>query len=632
MVSASRNPEEADVIKIPSGPIRRSHAVVGACALAGLATGAAAPLPAPAQDLTRLTGVDPVLTVGSSRAINWVDADGDGDLDLYVTNGGSLHENNEYYRNDGATFVPQPASPIAQDSLRADGSSWGDYDNDGDPDLFVVSWYGELNALFRNEGDGGFTRIMTGPPETTGTHSEGCAWVDYDSDGDLDLYVANSGNGNPGSADNLLYRNDGSTFAVIASEPLVGEGSVTRQPSWADYDNDGDVDLFLANEGGENNRLFQNRLVETGTATFVDLDLPPVTSDGGDSWSASWGDYDNDGDLDLVVANSHNEFNFLYRNELAETGSATFSAVTATGPATVRGWTAGTQWADWDNDADLDLVLTNGWASFPIRKRTNFYFRNDGGVLNRDTSSAAAGDSAWSYGAAWGDYDDDGDLDFAVANWFGEGEANFLYRNEADSNGNHWLRVRCAGTSSNASGIGCRITVTATVGGSPVTQIREITGADGYCSQTLEAHFGLGDATQADITVRWPSGGVQTLDGVAADTRLLVTEDTTVGLLENPTEGRESRLRLGAPRPNPFRDHTVIEWALVGPESVRLTVTDAAGRRVRELRRESGRAGSHRTVWDGTTDGGRPAADGVYFVRLDAGENATRTRKVVLVR
>ncbi|MBZ0269175.1 CRTAC1 family protein, partial [bacterium] len=504
-------------------------------------------------DLTRITGVDPALTAGSSRAVNWVDYDVDGDLDLYVTNGGSLFENNEFYRNDGGgSFAAQPASPVALDSLRADGSSWGDYDNDGDPDLFVVSWYGELNGFFRNDGAGAFTRILTGAPATTGTFSEGCAWVDYDSDGDLDLYVANSGNGTPGNEHNLLYRNDAGTFVEVSGEPIVGEGSTTRGPSWGDFDNDGDADLFLANEGGENNRLFRNELVETGTATFVELDAAPVTSDGGNSWSGSWGDYDNDGDLDLVVGNSGGEFNFLYRNELVPTGIATFTSL-AEGPATNRGWTAGTHWADWDNDADLDLMLTNGWAAFPSQQKRNFYYRNDGGVLVRDQTSAASADSGWAYGAAWGDHDDDGDLDLAVAKWWGSGEENLFYRNEANGNGNHWLRVRCAGVADNTSGIGCRITVTAMIGGESVTQIREITGADGYCSQTLEAHFGLGDATSADVTVRWPSGAVQALPGETVDAVLLVTQETGTDVGEIPAAPGRSGVRLGAARPNPFR-------------------------------------------------------------------------------
>ncbi len=404
-----------------------------------------------AQELSRIISGAPVDAISSSRAINWVDTDGDGDLDLYVTNGGSPGEHNEYYRNDGGTFWRDEGIAIALDGLRADGSSWGDYDNDGDPDLFVVSWYGELNALYENLGGGSFASVGTGPPVTTGTYSEGCAWVDYDADGDLDLYVSNSGSGD--FQDNLLYRNDGGgVFAEITTGPVVNDGATSRGPCWADYDNDGDVDLFVANESGENNSLYRNELVETGGASFSSLLAGAITSDGGDSWSGSWGDYDNDGDFDMVVANQSGEVNFLYRNELAETGEPQFSRILDQDPAIDGGWLAGTHWADWDNDGDLDLMMTSGWALVPTRLRKCIYYRNDNGVLNRDISSAASADRAWSYGASWGDYDADGDLDLYTANWNGTGEANYFYRNEANASGNLWLTVGCEGSASNRSG------------------------------------------------------------------------------------------------------------------------------------------------------------------------------------
>jgi len=219
---------------------------VFAVLLAGIALPVAAPT-AHAQSLTRITSGPPVEATGSSRSVNWVDADGDGDLDLYVTSGGSLYESNEYYRNDGGAFAAVTSGAIVEDSLRADGSAWGDYDNDGDPDLFVVSWYNEVNALFENQGGGNFLRATSGPHVTTGSRSEGCAWVDYDNDGDLDLYVANSGSGD--SRRNFQYRNDGGgVFSEILVGPQVTDLNVSRQASWADYDQDGDVDLLVTNE------------------------------------------------------------------------------------------------------------------------------------------------------------------------------------------------------------------------------------------------------------------------------------------------------------------------------------------------------------------------------------------------
>jgi hypothetical protein len=176
------------------------------------------------------------------------------------------------------------------------------------------------------------------------------------------------------------------------------------------------------------------------------------------------------------------------------------------------------------------------------------------------------------------------------------------------------------------------LTAVATVGGSPVTQIREINGSDGYCSQALEAHFGLGDAMQVDtLTVRWPSGGVQILTGVGVDTLLEVVEEAEVGVVDLPPAA-SSLAWLGKPRPNPFGAATAVPYSLESAAKVRLRVVDSAGRLVRELWNGTANAGRHRAVWDGFTDAGRRAAGGVYFVRLEVGEGVLATRKLVLLR
>jgi len=592
----------------------------------------AAARPAAAQNLTRVVGVDPALAAGSSRSVNWVDTDGDGDLDLFVSNGGSLFENDEYYRNDGGVFVRDMTAAIALDSLRSDGSTWGDYDNDGDPDLFVVSWYGEVNALFENLGGGSFSRVTTGPAVNTGTYSEGAAWVDYDADGDLDLYVTNSGTGANFRA-NLLYRNDGGgTLTEITTGPLVNDDTISRQASWADYDDDGDVDVFIVNEAGQNNELFKNLLVETGIADFQAVNAGALTNDGGDSFSASWGDFDNDGDFDVIVANFSGQQNFFYRNQLAETGLPTFARINDQAPGTNQGWTVGTHWADWDNDADLDLMVTNGFAPVPSTFRRNFYYRNDGGTLIRDQTTPAALDSGWAYGAAWGDSDGDGDLDLCIANWMGAGQVNGYYVNGAQGNGNHWLTFDCVGVTSNRSGIGCKVTATATIGGNVVTQLRQITGSDGYCSQTLRGHFGLGDATVIDVlTVRWPNGVEQVLTNVPADAHLEIVEDTGVDVPALPERGAAGPMRIESVAPNPFRSNTSIRYALASDAQVRLSIVDSAGRRVRRLEEGARPSGVHVIAWDGRDDGGARVATGIYFVDLATVADRA-TRRVLLLR
>ncbi len=606
---------------------RRPTAAVPALALA-LAGLAASPVPAAAQAaFTPITTGDPVAIPGGHRAATWADPDGDGDLDILVTRGAVVGENNDYYRNDGGTFSHQPANAIGQDGLRADGASWGDFDGDGDDDLFVVSWYGELNALFENDGAGNFTRILTGDPVTVGTFSEDCAWVDYDADGHLDLFVASSGNA---GEVNRLYRNDGAGGLIaVTTGALVTDVRRSRHGAWADWDEDGDLDVFVANEANQLNQLYRNELVETGVAAFTSVAAGDATTDIGQSFSASWGDFDNDTDLDLVVANFSQQNDAVYVNQLVETGIPTLTRLAGDPTATSAGWNVCSVWADFDNDADLDLFMTNGFSTTPGQTRRNFVFENVGGAFVRDNVTPPGADLGWSFGASFGDYDRDGDLDLFVANWLDENQTNYLYRNDAESNGNAWLTVRCVGTASNRSGIGARLRATATIGGNAVTQTRIVSGSDGYCSHNLEQHFGLADAGTVDLEIRWPSGTLQQLNAVAVNQHLVVVETSSVDA-PAPVAGKRT-LMLMAPRPNPFRDATRLSFEL--PEAVSavtLDVYDAAGRRVRGLLSGAKAAGRHELTWDGRDAEGRPVAPGTYFTRL-AAAGLERSAKVVRV-
>ena len=377
--------------------------------------------------------------------------------------------------------------------------------------------------------------------------------------------------------------------------------------------------MFVVNEANQANQLYRNELVETGSATFTSVDAGDATTELAQSFSASWGDFDNDGDLDLAVANFNGQSDAVYVNQLVETGTPTLTKLAGDITASSSGWNVSTMWADFDNDADLDLFMTAGYSTTPGQTRRNFVFRNDGGTFVRDQTSAPAVDQGWSYGAAFGDYDEDGDLDLFVANWLDENQANYLYRNDAEANGNAWLEVRCVGTVSNRSGIGARLRATATVGGSPVTQTRIVSGNEGYCSQNLIQHFGLADATTVDLEIRWPSGIVQQLNAVPVDQKITVVETSSVDA-PAPAPTRQSLL-LHPARPNPFRDSTELAFDLPrDTASVRLEVFDAAGRRVRALAEGPRAAGAHAVRWDGRDGAGRSVAPGTYFYRLSTGE------------
>ena len=206
------------------------------------------------------------------------------------------------------TFTRVTTGAIVNDGGLSLGNSWGDYDNDGDLDLFVTNSGGN-NFLYLNNGNGNFVKITSGPVVTDGGFSYGSSWGDFNNDGALDLFVANLG------GNNFLYRNNGSgNFGKIINGSIVTDNEFSGSSSWGDYDNDGDLDLFVANWVfivAADNFLFQN----SGDGSFDIITNGLVVTDGGDSRGSSWGDFDNDGDIDLFVTNSNNENNFLYRND-----------------------------------------------------------------------------------------------------------------------------------------------------------------------------------------------------------------------------------------------------------------------------------------------------------------------------
>ncbi len=456
-----------------------------------------------------------VLDGGDSRSANFVDYDNDGDLDLFFTNGPQSGAPDFLYRNNGnGTFVKVVGDPIVTTSLASDGATFGDYDNDGDEDCVVATWWNHLNIQYANNGNATFTRILAGPIATGGTYSEAGSWGDYDQDGFLDLYVCNS----LSSLQNLLFHNNGDgTFTKILSGPQSTDGFKSRVGIWGDYDNDGDLDLFVANEGNQKNNLYRN----DGAGTFTKITTGNVVNDLNDSFGASWGDYDNDLDLDLFIANHGGQSNGLYTNN----GDGTFTKVTTGVVVTNSGYSVGSTFADIDNDGDLDLYACNAFAPSTV---ANFLYLNNGdGTFTQDLSDPIATDDGWTYGCAFGDIDADGDLDLALAKCFGALENNALYLN--GGNANHYLAVTCVGSRSNRSGIGVRVLVKATINGQPRWQMREVTSQAGYCVQNGEdAWFGLGNATIIDsLVTRWPSGVTRVLTNVAVDQRLTIDECET---------------------------------------------------------------------------------------------------------
>jgi hypothetical protein len=508
---------------------------------------------AQAAEFTRILDGEIANDLGNFSGCAWGDYDGDGHLDLVIGNafGGS----NRLYRNNGdGTFTRITTGSLVTDSADADAIVWGDYDNDGDLDLFVSNFFTPVaDVLYRNVGASEFERVTEGWVNDS-SQGTGAAWGDYDADGFLDLYVSNSN-----AQNDYLYRNSGDgIFALVVTGPVVSSGGHSTGCAWGDYDGDGDLDLVVANTGdsglGENNFLFRNE----GGAVFTRVAEGPIANDGGRSNGVAWADYDNDGDLDLFVSNAFGENNFLYRND----GPSGFARITEGFIVNDGGNSTSLAWGDFDNDGWLDLFVANDLG------QNNFLYRNEGdGTFSPMPASAVESDGGRSWGCAWGDYDNDGDLDLFVANGLADSvtppppEVCFLYRNSGNTN--NWLLVRMIGTASNRSGIGAKVRVLATIDGTSIWQLREISGGSGWCSQNdLRAHFGLGDAVQVEkLRIEWPSGIVQEFTDVAANQILKVVEPPRLtvepgGRLSWPVRAEGYRLESATSVGGPWSEAT----------------------------------------------------------------------------
>ncbi|MBI3783746.1 MAG: VCBS repeat-containing protein [Deltaproteobacteria bacterium] len=495
------------------------------------------------------------------------DFDGDGWPDIYATR---LDGPDLLYRNnkDGTfTDVSAPAG-LASFSLRSNGAAWGDIDNDGDLDLYVTVIGADQHRfyLFINDGSGHFTEEA----EARGAAVAGtdphfgfsASFGDYDRDGYIDLHVTewrpsaynlpmaksntrllhNRGAAAPGNFVDVTEQAGVSIDGVIPPRQTVGRG-LAFSSRFVDMDDDGWPDLLIAADFGTS-RIFWNR----GDGTFKDGTVAAGVGKEENGMGMAVGDYDGDGRLDWFVTSIWDPLslctdgffclwgtsgNRLYRNA----GQRRFVDQTDAVGVRIGGWGWGATFWDFDNDGDLDLVMTNG-AHFPqldalgrgqlddgYEHDPMRAWRNDNGVMVDVSQALGLTDTRAGKGLMAFDYDQDGDLDLLIVN---NSATPVLYRNDG-GNLNDWLNVRVQGTSSNRDGIGARITVTADAGG--VSQVREIDGGSNFLGQNeLTAHFGLGShpAPVHSVEVYWPASNIrQVLHDVPA--RSVVTVRETAG-------------------------------------------------------------------------------------------------------
>ncbi len=419
-----------------------------------------------------------------THSVSWGDFDNDGNIDLFLSGDGV---DNILYHNQGNAVFERLNAVELQISALSRGASWGDYDNDGQLDLFIVNDQGADNTLLRNQGDGSFRNVSLTAGIRAGGHSNSASWGDYDRDGLLDIFVANDFSV---EEDNFVHRNlgDGSFRRVDRSIGI--EGGFSDLGVWVDYDNDGDVDLFVSNiRNQQRNFLYAN----DGGGRFLHITSGALVSDEGRSAGSSWADYDNDGDLDVLVAFEGFGRSFIYRND----GESRFTRLDDNNSSHRLSDCLGSAWVDYDNDGDLDLCLVN--------RSIALLYRNDGGELQeiqfRDMTAGEGVRTA----TAWADYDNDGDMDVFIANSSAR-HASALYRNRG--NDGAWVNIALSGLLSNRAAIGARVRARAFIDGRHVWQMRRVEGQSGYRSQnSLRVHFGLGDARLIDsLLIEWPSG------------------------------------------------------------------------------------------------------------------------------
>jgi enediyne biosynthesis protein E4 len=451
----------------------------------------------------------------------WVDYNGDGLLDLVVSRGAyaTAAEALLVYDNQGdGTFRRNLTSALATTYGHWTFLTWGDYDNDGILDLFGARGPFSFapGAYFHGEGGGQFSVIgadstwtVNGQP-IYGTSS---ASADYDQDGWLDMVVGYWGNWGPTGiwgTNSVLHNVGGGHFEVDLGSALALSHTWPEQFSWVDYDDDGDLDLFTVTSWDTNqvDILFENR----GGGVFQRITNSPLVQTPDFDTTSAWGDYDNDGDPDVVIP-SANRSRFLYRN----LGHGVFELAPAS-PTGLLGYPPRTAvWGDYDNDGHLDLFLAHwsGPLNRLLHNRGDGTFEElvkGGPVLENDN-----------YAGAWGDYDNDGFLDLILVKY--STPANNLYRNvlKESGNTNRWLKVAPRGTLSNRAAIGATVRVKATIGGQTFWQRRQIVSQS--VQLELTAHFGLGDANQAEIVrIEWPSGDVSETHNVPANQMLTVVE------------------------------------------------------------------------------------------------------------
>ena len=433
-------------------------------------------------------------TLESAWGCNWVDFNHDGWMDIFVIN---RHAKNSLYQNNKDRTFTRVMDHILVNTINdATAATWGDFDNDGDIDVFVVHPY-EQNALYVNNGNGSFISIQDDIIVNDSGISYGASWVDANNDGYLDLYVTQTG-----VEPNALFMNQGN--GLFEKNSIARITSIHgKSLAWGDYRQNGYMDVIIP----EQVALFLN----IGHLSFYRMETSVLNVDSSQNSfeSAIWADFDNNTYMDLYLTHQQKN-NVMLLND----GQEGFRQITGIPPCTDGGQAAHASCADFDRDGDIDLFV-------PRLDLNNLFYENNG---NSQFTRINSGDVAVGNGrsSAVADYDNDGDMDLLV---IGYDNYHILLENQAADS--HWIAIRCIGSDANRSAIGAQVKVNAVIYGKTLQQTRQIVAQTGHSSMDSQIMlFGLGDQPLIDqIIVNWPGGNVSQLNQVISDQYITIIEN-----------------------------------------------------------------------------------------------------------
>lgn len=551
-----------------------------------------------AQIFTRVTSTtNPIVTDPAQTYYNgasWIDYDTDGWLDLFVIKGGL------YHNTGNGNFTKISTSGLGLST--GIGNTWADVDNDGDIDCIQSGGNAGGTKFYLNNGNGTFVQNTTGPfVNPIKLRGWGSSFGDFNNDGLVDLFIAapqgfvlitdsskfllNIGNGN---------------FERIDTTAITDTMDAFTVPTWSDYDGDGDVDLFIGsgrvNGSLSKDYLFDNNLVQGGSTLFSRNNSTPLGNDLHDGQVWNWIDFDNDGDLDGYLTNYQGNGTSGYVNEMYRNDGAFFTKLNSTdvGPIVSDvGISLSSTWGDFDNDGDLDCIVTN-----ESNQKNTFYLSNvqqGSTVFTKMLNEPFVTSNGDHWCATSGDYDNDGDLDLFISGASDKG----LFLNTITQT--DFLNIKLVGTSSNKSGIGAKVRVK-TRG---FWQMREISSQNTFNGMNmLNAHFGFGNtgplALYIDtVLIEWPSGTTDICVNIAANVFYVATEGQCllpVGI-EKISDSRKE-LHINATYPIPAEDKLMVEYSNSISSEAEMIILDTNGKIVLSKQSSQASIGTNKVALD----------------------------------